>query len=620
MSARSIVRAHRREQERRSRRATATRRLAAGTAAALSAGAIAAGSAEAATFGVSNLSDSGPGSLRQALADADGAPGADTITFQSGLSGTINVGAQLEAFGDVAIDGPGAATITLDGGDAGRVLYAANDVALSVSGLTLTNGAVPGSNKGGAIASYGSLNLDGVTITSSSAYWGGGAFVHGNRVTITGSRLASNSASGYGGGLAADGGGFVINASDLVTISGSSFSGNTAVEAGGAIALYDSFVDVVVDSTTVSGNTVTGTASAYNNGGGIWFEDTYYGSKTIVSNSTVSGNSTADAGGGVSFSEDFYGEAGVVNSTITGNDAGTGGGIQFGDQSSVPFTLTDSTVTGNEAVNGGGVQRGLISYSSDSPLDVSSSIVAANTASGTDPDFYEIPSTTGTLTIGNALLGDVSGVTYTPDPVGSNIVGANPQLGPLTNNGGPTETMLPAPTSPAINAGLANGLTTDQRGDARTVAYPGVPNSHGSDGTDIGAAELAVPPPPPPPPPPPDNEITDPFLEIESPQVEGKEKVKVKVTAGAGELVNAEVWGKIFVGKGNAVMKSTKVAVSSGQRATITVVPKKKKATRRILKALANGRKVTAKLTGKLADAAGNEYSKDLQARLKPKG
>lgn len=617
MSARSIVRAHRREQQRRSRRAVAARRLAAGTAAALSAGAIAAGSAEAATFGVSNLSDSGPGSLRQAIADANGAGGADTITFQSGLSGTINVGAEMSVTEELAIDGPGASTITLDGGDTDRILHASNTAALSVSGLTLTNGDA-GSGYGGAIqAGYGQLSLDGVVITSSSADSGGGVSVNGNDVSITNSRFAANDANHYGGGLALYGHSGA-GATDAITITGSTFTGNTAAKSGGGISLYESFADVTIDATSVMANTVTGTPGEnVNNGGGIWFEDVYSPTGAIVSNSTVSGNSAADAGGGISFGEGVYSGAGVINSTITDNEADFGGGIQFADMVySVPFTLTDSTVTGNEAIDGGGVLQGnssIVGGGSYAPLDISSSIVAANTASGTGPDIYSDTPVAGPLTIGNALLGDVGGVTYTPDPAGSNIVGAAPQLGPLTNNGGPTETMLPAATSPAINAGLANGLTTDQRGDPRTVAYPGVPNSHGSDGTDIGAAELGIPAPP-------DTTVTDPFLEIESPQVEGKEKVKVEVTAGAGELVNAEVWGKIFVGKGNAVMKSAKVAVSSGQRTTITVVPKKKKATRRILKALANGRKVTAKLTGKLADEAGNEYSKDLQARLKPKG
>ena len=55
-------------------------------------------------------------------------------------------------------------------------------------------------------------------------------------------------------------------------------------------------------------------------------------------------------------------------------------------------------------------------------------------------------------------------------PTGSNIFGLDPQLGPLANNGGPTETHLPSISSPVVDQGSAPGnLTTDQRGEARTV-------------------------------------------------------------------------------------------------------------------------------------------------------
>ena len=63
------------------------------------------------------------------------------------------------------------------------------------------------------------------------------------------------------------------------------------------------------------------------------------------------------------------------------------------------------------------------------------------------------------------------------------------QHGPLALNGGPTQTMLPALTSPAIDHGVAGGLTTDQRGFARTADLLAVPNAIGGDGTDIGAVE-----------------------------------------------------------------------------------------------------------------------------------
>src|SRR4051812_10907586 len=75
-----------------------------------------AGSAQAGTFTVTNLNDSGAGSLRQAMLDAQAAADADTITFASGLSGTISVGSDLPHINyGMTIQGPGADKITVDG-------------------------------------------------------------------------------------------------------------------------------------------------------------------------------------------------------------------------------------------------------------------------------------------------------------------------------------------------------------------------------------------------------------------------------------------------------------------------------------------------------------------------
>ena len=64
--------------------------------------------AHAAPFTVSNLNDAGPGSLRQAIEDANGLAGADTIGFQAGLTGTITLTTgQLEITDSVDIQGPG---------------------------------------------------------------------------------------------------------------------------------------------------------------------------------------------------------------------------------------------------------------------------------------------------------------------------------------------------------------------------------------------------------------------------------------------------------------------------------------------------------------------------------
>ena len=75
------------------------------------------------------------------------------------------------------------------------------------------------------------------------------------------------------------------------------------------------------------------------------------------------------------------------------------------------------------------------------------------------------------------------------DPAGSNITGIDPKLSPLASNGGPTQTQAIAPSSPAVDSAQANGFTTDQLGQPRTVDAVAT-DAPLSDGTDIGAFEL----------------------------------------------------------------------------------------------------------------------------------
>jgi hypothetical protein len=90
--------------------------------------------------------------------------------------------------------------------------------------------------------------------------------------------------------------------------------------------------------------------------------------------------------------------------------------------------------------------------------------------------------------IGN---GDTAtGFGATGDQVGTSGSPRDPLLGPLQNNGGPTDTLALLQNSPAIDAGLSFGLTTDQRDQPRPSDHPGIPNAAGSDGADIGAFEV----------------------------------------------------------------------------------------------------------------------------------
>jgi IPT/TIG domain len=91
--------------------------------------------------------------------------------------------------------------------------------------------------------------------------------------------------------------------------------------------------------------------------------------------------------------------------------------------------------------------------------------------------------------IGNPTGDGITSGTGT-DLIGTASVPLAPKLGPLQSNGGLTQTMLPLPGSPVIDAASAtSGVTTDQRGDPRTVKL-GFTEPSGGDGTDIGAVEL----------------------------------------------------------------------------------------------------------------------------------
>ena len=143
-----------------------------------------AATAHGATFTVTNLNDSGAGSLRQAVIDANAAAGADTIAFDAGVTGTITLttGGMLVTDA-LTIQGPGPAALTIDGNSANRIftiiesptpacpaLTGPSDFPVSVSGLTLRNAQRNVVNSsGGAILSAKSLTVDNVSFQNNRA-------------------------------------------------------------------------------------------------------------------------------------------------------------------------------------------------------------------------------------------------------------------------------------------------------------------------------------------------------------------------------------------------------------------------------------------------------------------
>ena len=428
----------------------------------------------------SNLDDGTDCTLREALATVNAGAGQlngcviagdplgtdDTITFGPTVSGqTITTAlGELPITKDVSINSGGAPT-TIDANGVGRVMRVGPNSTVELDQLTLTGGNAPG---GGGIFAYtnSSVTLTNSTVSGNS---GGGIFAADDTsVMLTNSTVSGNT----GGGIYAYTSG--------VTLSNSTVSGNsTSISGGGIDAVYRS--SVTLTNSTVSGNT------AGNRGGGIGANDR---SSVTLTNSTVSSNTAGSDGGGIS--SHLYSDVTLTNSTVSGNSAESGGGGIDTDFSDV--SLMNSTVSDNK---GGGIDFGV--NLSDAAIE--NSTVSGNTGYGISG--YGLTLTNSTVsgnTDGGISVEEVRGLVNSiiannglPDcsisyfPVGIGVGAdtisttacdgatiADPLLGPLADNGGPTQTHALLAGSPAIDNGTGSGATaTDQRG----VAAEGVRDS-----------------------------------------------------------------------------------------------------------------------------------------------
>ncbi|CAN5510855.1 hypothetical protein BH10ACT7_BH10ACT7_06930 [soil metagenome] len=295
---------------------------------------------------------------------------------------------------------------------------------------------------------------------------GGGIYlssVDNSTVTISGTHVLSNLGE-YGGGVSLE------NYSGLdarLTISDSVISHNEATEDGGGLALYDVGLRAEVGPISVLRTTIANnTAGAF--GGGVSIDGFAHATAgtpvVLIDSSTISGNTAANSGGVSALKSADSGGNGLIrliNSTVSGNTAvsdaagvNTVAAITL-SSGEMETQVVHSTIAGNLGDGGllvSGVQNVTLSHS----------LFADN--AGYDFESFAI----APASVEYSLIETPGGFPIPAAP--GNIVGVDPALGPLANNGGPTQTHLIAPGSAAYNAGnpaIAGAPAFDQRGLAR---------------------------------------------------------------------------------------------------------------------------------------------------------
>ena len=190
---------------------------------------------------VNSGNDSGSGTLRQAILDANAAAGADTITFSIIGSGThtITLSSPLPAItDDLVIDGStqpgyvGTPLIVIDGGGSQQIFTVSSNT-VTFTALTVQHGFVSGLGACIRSASPAKVTLSNTTVTGCKADFGGGIFVQAGTMNLNNSTITNNSAvnaNGAGGGI------YVYNATAHLT--NTLVSGNVTSGASGTNSTY----------------------------------------------------------------------------------------------------------------------------------------------------------------------------------------------------------------------------------------------------------------------------------------------------------------------------------------------------------------------------------------------
>ena len=421
----------------------------------------------AATFTVINTNDSGAGSLRQAVLDANAAASADTIVFDASFNTlrTINLAtliavSQADTVDNLTITGPGANLLTINASGTNRVFtngFTNGGVAdtLSISGVTITrSGTVSGDLA--AVQNAAVLTLTNVVFSSIS----GGAVDNTNnnlRSSLTVTNCVFNSITGTFSAA--------INNDGVTTVTNSTFNGNAA-GLGAAISNGDS---LTVSGSSFTNNTAGSTSATGLGGGAIYSSSNRAAAIVNITNSTFAGNREAGGSGGGGAVRNRAGTMTITNSTFTGNSAVAGGGAIANAEviSITGCNFTNNSTTGANAQQSGLGSGGAISNQFGGRVTIADSVITGNSAANYGGGIYYQPNSPATAllsitnstisnniantdsnTFGNGggiyMAGGGPAATITGSTISGNTVNAGTDNPALNGNGGGiyTETLI----------------------------------------------------------------------------------------------------------------------------------------------------------------------------------
>ena len=450
---------------------------------------------------------------------------AAVINFNLPPNSTIVLNSELEALTGMTINGPGSGLLTVKRNSAAgtphfRIFTVTGPAVVTMIGLTITNGRAPdgtvspNGGPGGGIHNLGNLELRDVVVIGNRA--GNGRNDDGEHPT--------GGTGGSGGGILSQG---PLTLIDSVITQNQAGDGGFANEGGGGGGVGAGRGGLMIN-TTISNNTAGngGVGKDQLGGRGGQGGGLAAGNVMTIINSTITGNKSGRGGDGIAFFGAVGGDGGgisnsarmtIVNTTISDNqtgDGGTGtqqgglGGFGAGIHNTAPqLILANCTIAGNKTNgffggSGGGISSPSVGIGILKNTIVANNAVATGVAqAGEGPDLFGNFTSQDYNLIENTAGASITGVTT------HNVTGVDPNLGPLSNNGGRTLTHALLPGSPAINAGNNGNLEPDDSDldndgnltepipfDQRGVNFPRVLSGTVDIGAFEGVAQIVAPP------------------------------------------------------------------------------------------------------------------------------